>query len=121
MVARRILVLGLGLVLAACGQSGADASVPEDDSQIDCALGGSGSFERECAVERSVFDGALFLTVRHPDGGFRRFEVVGDGRGLAVADGAEFAEITVGDGRIDVAVGADRYRFPATIGDAQGG
>ena len=104
MVARRVLVLGLGLVLAACGQSGADASVPEDDSQIECALGGSGSFERECAVERSVIDGALFLTVRHPDGGFRRFEVVADG---------DLGKLG--------AVGADRYRFPATIGDAQGG
>ncbi len=118
MILRRAVLLALCVGLAACGQSSADASAPGDDSLIDCALGGSGSFAHDCAVERSVIDGTLFLTVRHPDGGFRRFEVLGDGRGLAVADGAQYADIAVGDGRIDVTVGPDRYRFPATIGNA---
>ena len=57
----------------------------------------------------------------HPDGGFRRFKVLTDGHGLEVADGAEDASTEVVDGRLDVQVGADRYRFPATVrGDGQG-
>ena len=57
------------------------------------------------------------LVVRHPDGGFRRFEVMRDGTGLAAADGAERAVVSLHEQGIEVAVGTDRYRFPARIMD----
>ena len=107
-------------MLAACSSDASEVPPPDPDDLIECALGGVVAFARDCAVERSREEGALFLVVRHPDGGFRRFEVLTDGQGLAAADGADKAQIAVhGDG-IEVAVGADRYRFPARIaGDAQ--
>jgi hypothetical protein len=102
------------LLLGACS---AEAS----DDFIECAVGGTTAFALDCAVERSEQDGTLFLVVRHPDGAFRRFEVLADGRGLAAADGAEPARVSTMEAGIEVAVGADRYRFPATIrGDGTG-
>jgi hypothetical protein len=86
---------------------------------IECALAGATAFARDCAVEQVRAAGGLTLVVRHPDGGFRRFEVLNDGRGLASADGADLAKIALREGGIEVAVAGDRYRFPATIaGDA---
>jgi hypothetical protein len=79
-------------------------------------------FLEECSVEQQLQDGTLFLTVRHKDGAFRRFEVVADGRGLVPADGAQEAISEMVDGRLTVRVGDDRYRFPATIkGDDSAG
>jgi hypothetical protein len=56
------------------------------------------------------------LTIRHDDGGFRRFRVLKDGRGVVTADGAEPALVsTIGSNAIEVQVGQDRYRLPATV------
>jgi hypothetical protein len=108
------------LLLAACSSGASEAPPPDPDDLIECALAGAGAFARDCAVERSREGQTLFLVVRHPDGGFRRFEVLTDGRGLASADGADQARIAVHGAGIEVAVGGDRYRFPATIaGDAR--
>jgi hypothetical protein len=87
-----------------------------DAGRIDCALAGETRFDRVCAVERMVAEGRNLLVLRHPDGGFRRFEMVGDGRGLVAADGFDDSRVRiVGDGMIELAVGEDRYRLPATV------
>ena len=68
------------------------------------------------SVEQSAAGQAVVLTLRHPDGGFRRLQVTQDGRGVAVADGALPAQVSVeGDRQIGVTIGADRYRLPATV------
>ena len=103
------------LLLAACGAAGGGPAVAEAGNLIECAVAGSGSFARDCAVERHLEQGTLMLVVRHPDGGFRRFEVLADGRGLAAADGAEPAQVSLAGESLAVSIGADRYRFPATI------
>ena len=41
--------------------------------------------------------GGDMLTLRHPDGGFRRLRIVQDGRGLVSADGAEEAKLVIID------------------------
>lgn len=105
------------LLLAGCSPEATNASPADEDALIECALAGAAGFARDCAVERIRERDTVFLTVRHPDGGFRRFEVLRDGRGLAAADGAERAEVSLREGGIEVAVGADRYRFPATVAD----
>ncbi|MDE8652722.1 hypothetical protein [Novosphingobium album (ex Liu et al. 2023)] len=103
------------ILLAACSSGKGDApKVAEGDEHIACAVGGAKEFAENCAVERAQADGALTLTVRHPDGAFRRFTVVKDGRGLTVADGAEEAVSRLDGGKLEVTVGGDRYRFPAT-------
>lgn len=87
---------------------------------IECATGGA-AFARDCAVEHGRQDGAPALVVRRPDGSFRRFVVTDGGRGLAAADGAERASTAVYAGELEVTVGADHYRFPATVlSDASG-
>jgi hypothetical protein len=103
------------LPLAACAQDAPDASAADADHRIACAVDGAAEFVRACQVERREIDGATILVVRHPDGGFRRFEVMSDGTGLATADGAERAEVNLREQEIEVAVGTDRYRFPARI------
>lgn len=105
----------LFLMLAAC-DAGPSSIVgdPEkgDDGHVACLIDGQSAWTRDCRYDQ---DGEI-LTLRHPDGGFRRFRIVGDGRGLEPADGAEGARIAiVDDGMIEVAVGADRYRLPASM------
>ena len=95
------------LLPAACGAPAA----PE--TRIECALAGAAAFERVCTLERAS-TGRLIL--RGPDGGFRRLRRTTDGRGVAAADGAEPATVTiVGRDLIEVAIGSDRYRLPAQV------
>ncbi|MET4895963.1 hypothetical protein RN629_02180 [Sphingomonadaceae bacterium jetA1] len=83
---------------------------------IPCALGGAGQFSDGCTVEQSADAEAVVLTLRHPDGGFRRLRVTRDGRGVVAADGAQSAQVAVdGDRQIAVTIGSDRYKLPATV------
>jgi hypothetical protein len=55
------------------------------------------------------------LTIHAEDGGFRRLRVTDDGRGVVAADGAEAARVHIVDANtIDVTLGNNRYRLPAT-------
>ncbi|GAA0338145.1 hypothetical protein GCM10009087_55780 [Sphingomonas oligophenolica] len=91
------------------------AAVESGDSII-CARQGSSDFARVCTVERAQGADGLILTVRHPDGAFHRLLVTKDGRGVIAADGAEKAVVTILDkDSIEVALGGDRYRLPATV------
>ena len=115
------------VALAGCGEPRTDhgtlAKVETDsrarrasDDSIVCAQGGSTDFARTCTLDRADSDSGLILTVRHPNGAFHRLLVTRDGRGVIAADGAEKAVVTViGSGEIEVALGGDRYRLPATV------
>ena len=119
--------LVLCAALAACGQPEGDTnslaeaeakarSDAADSGQIDCAVSGMTTFSRSCVVEREMANGELMLTIRHDDGGFRRFKVMKDGSGVVAADGAEPAIVTTqGPSSILVQVGADKYLLPATV------
>jgi hypothetical protein len=109
--------LTLLLLLAGCQvrEEGERQAGAADDDAIECALDGAARFERVCAVERAELDGGRALTVRHPDGGFRRFNVLTDGHGLAAADGADEAKTTIEGDTLVVTVDNDRYRFPVTL------
>lgn len=114
------------LLLAACSDphagdnalaqvESAQAEAAEDDGNILCARGGE-ALKRDCTVEQTQSERGLILTLRHADGGFHRLLVTRDGRGVVAADGAEPAKVTIPEpGTIDVALGADRFRLPATI------
>ena len=113
-VAALMLLAGCGGEAASSRDNSAAAAdaAPVDDGKADCALAGSGEWVRDCLVERV----GEMLTLRHPDGGFRRFRVLADGRGLEAADGAEAAKLSiVDDKRIEVVAGDDRYRLPARM------
>jgi hypothetical protein len=120
---RRLIGCALLLLLGACEvrdeseRPAAEATVAaEDPNAIACALDGADKFTRACTVERAPEGDTLFLVVHHPDGGFRRFEVLKDGHGLAIADGADEAKLAVEGEFLAATVAGDRYLFPATIG-----
>jgi hypothetical protein len=113
------------LLLAACGRGGepetmtngaAPPAPGEPDNRIECQAQGSASFERACSVESADSPRGRVLTLRKADGGFRRLLRTDDGRGVVAADGAEAAHVTLmQDGRIEVEIGGDRFRLPATV------
>ena len=107
------------ILLTGCGDKPATDPFAESGTQaerIDCKVGGASAFAQVCAIERVQGPDGLLLTIRHPDGGFRRLKVTGDGRGVVAADGAEQAVVSVaGDRQIEVTVGGDSYRLPATV------
>jgi hypothetical protein len=132
MIGRAALLASLFLV-AGCGGSDDGATSQESeapqaatpappattaaaDERIECALGGAQAFERTCTVDQETTRSGLTLTVRAPDGSFRRLLVTRDGRGVVAADGALPARVTpLGADRIEVAIAGDRYRLPATV------
>ena len=119
-------------LLAACGEQRTDhqtlakveaeqRAAADDEGRIVCARQGSSDFARACTVDRADSGDGLVLTVRHPDGAFHRLLVTRDGRGVVAADGAEKAVVTVlGSDSIEVALGGDRYRLPATVRNGAG-
>jgi hypothetical protein len=114
--------LGLAILLTGCGVGAATApeakpeQVFEDDGKLSCALAGADKFTRTCVLDKLSDENGKQMIFRHPDGGFRRFLVVTDGRGLVSADGADEASISILDDKIiEVAVNDDRYQLPAKI------
>lgn len=115
------------LMLAACHDRAADTKVlaqveaeqsrdAADEGRVNCALDGSKEMQRVCTVDRADTKDGLVLTVSHPDGGFHRLLVTKDGRGVVAADGAEKAQVAIVDGNeIEVGIGDDAYRLPATV------
>ena len=111
--------------LAGCGRDGAVpiAQTGKDagdqaarDGMIVCALAGADTFERTCTTEQITGPDSKMLVIRHADGGFRRFTILTDGRGLAPADGFDETRIRVlGANRIELSSGDDKYRLPAQI------
>ena len=126
----KIRLLASTLLLAGCGgpaeapavEANQAAVAPAvetavaDDGKVECARAGAAAFERICTIERSDGAQGRIITLRGPDGGFRRLLITRDGRGVVAADGAEPARVTpLSPDRIEVAIGRDRYRLPATV------
>jgi ribosomal protein L34 len=106
------------LFLAACGRPVEQANATlEDDGRIECRIGADTEYSRHCSVERARTEQGTLLTVRKPDGGFRRLMTTRDGRGVVAADGAEQAQVSiVGEDLIEVGIAGDSFRLPARIG-----
>ncbi|MFC4292151.1 hypothetical protein ACFOWX_06960 [Sphingorhabdus arenilitoris] len=87
-----------------------------DNGKIECALAGATEFTRSCESERIAGPNGQIAVIRHPDGGFRRFKILTDGKGLAAAEGADLVKITpISGDEIEVAIADDRYRLPANV------
>lgn len=101
-----------GMALVGCKRN--EAPPVDPASLIDCQPEGASAFEHICAVEKAESPDGTILTLRHPDGRFRRLLVARDGQGVTAADGAEPAEVRMsGEREIEVSLGGDRYRLPA--------
>jgi hypothetical protein len=99
----RISSAALALAVAGCG---AGSPLPQGET-VDCAIGNTADFAPVCILERAGDS----VVVHHPDGSFRRFTLDPARGGLSPRDGAE-ALVPAGD---SFAVGADRYRIPASL------
>lgn len=107
------------LVLAGCGSGVRNEADPAAE-RVECAFDGAADFAKDCTVERSGGEEGLILTIGRQDKGYRRFVVPADGRGIVAADGADAAKVTItGDNQVEVGIGRDRYRLPATIKQGQ--
>ena len=107
------------IALGACTEPAAPSPrelAAQDDAVdlIECALGDGSHFGADCSAER-VDAPSAELIVRHPGGGFRRFELAGDASGLVAADGADVAVNRLDGDMLEVRVAQDRYRFPARL------
>ena len=106
--------LCLVVLLGACSSGREDrAEATAIGEAIPCALGGAAGFTANCTIER---DGGK-LIVRHPDGGFRRFVSIEQGRGIAAADGADAVMAKRVGSDLEVRVAKDRYLLPV-VSDA---
>ncbi len=90
-----------------------DAKVADD--HIPCATG-TASLAPTCTYSREQTPAGLVVTIQRADGSFRRLLVTRDGHGVVAADGAQPARVRVtAPDEIEVALGNDRYRLPATV------
>jgi hypothetical protein len=118
------------LLLASCGGQPSDtvatptaevsnaavAAAQSEAPKFDCAAPGVADLTPVCTLDRADTPNRTILTLRHPDGAFRRLQITKDGRGVIAADGAEPAKVTpLGPDRIEVELGGARYRLPATV------
>ena len=136
MYMRTSSILALALILGACGEKSSREDAPgappevkslaqaeaaakqqrDDDGMVACAIAGATQFSRTCQIERNQEARGLVLTIRHPDGGFRRLLVTKDGRGVVAADGSEPAVVTpISPKEIEVVLAGNRYRLGATV------
>lgn len=110
---RGLLLVALGGALVACSKNEAapPPKVAEGAEHVECALGPGTGFTKDCAIERSRDGGVYKMVIRHPDGGFRRFEVDKDNT-IVSSDGADAAQVALNGTVAEVTVGEDRYRIP---------
>jgi len=100
-------------LLAACGSHGSDAIVGAQPVACGTSIA---ALAPDCTIERDTSPDGPVLTLRKPDGSFRRLLMVRDGRGVIAADGAEPARVSAAGGKdIDVAIGGMVYRLPARV------
>lgn len=119
----RISSAVLSLMLAGCGgpsenvvsanvqEVGSDLPAEPPAERVACAQADD-DYRPVCTIERLATHDGTIVTVRHPDGGFRRLRLRGNGSVVA-ADGAVSPTVIArSDANIDVAIGDMRYRLP---------
>lgn len=109
--------LAILLFASACSEGEVQAQAEAGADPIECAIGPGSDFGPDCLVERTSEGDAQVLVVRHANGGFRRFEQLPGGAGLAAFDGADVVTQKLEGDMLVIAVGGDRYRFPARAKD----
>ena len=119
------MILCATLLVSACNKTDQESLAQAEkgaddgalnDGKIQCALASGKTFTRVCETERIAGPGGQILVIRHPNGGFRRFKVLTDGRGLAAAEGADPTSIKIlNTGEIELSSGDDLYHLPAQI------
>ena len=110
----KLLSLLAILALGACGRSADSEAAAEHTAKIECRLNGAAAFERVCTMEGGEDERGFEMTVRRPDGGFRRLRHTGST--VETADGAEPARVTrLSNHWLEVEIGGDAYRVPPWV------
>ena len=107
--------------LAACSSQSPASGAAEQAGEaaaaavttVPCALAGAKTFEASCEAERRAMGGKTIVTLRHPDGGFRRLVELEGGKSFAAADGSDEVALEANGKDIEVTLGDDHYLFPA--------
>ncbi len=127
LIFKRSAILLAPILLISCSEKPQDdtkmikseqqaAAQAQDDGKIECALAGTTKYMRVCTTERIAGPDGQILVIRHPNGGFRRFKVLTDGRGVTPAEGADKTKISILDsGMIELSSGDDLYHLPAQV------
>lgn len=123
--------VALAVLLAGCGSGGSAPSSEATGGGVNgagtalntapCALGGASEFTQKCGLERTEVEGKSVVTLRHPDGGFRRLIELDGAKRYAAADGSDEAVIEANGGEIEVTLGDDHYLLPAPVKAVAGG
>jgi hypothetical protein len=101
-------------MLAGCGGGAPKEALPPGTPRIACAVNGA-PLKTACGMEERKGSAGRLIVIRHPDGGFRRLQLVTDGRGVVAADGALPARVRmISPKLIEVTVDGDVYHLPAT-------
>lgn len=104
------------LTLAACskGKQAQPEPAPtkKEENHVSCAPAGARDFTPACTREIGRGPDGETWVIRHPNGSFRRFVLIDQGRRIATADGADEVVATRVGGDLEVRVANDRYRFP---------
>src|SRR3546814_13111614 len=96
MFMRTFSVAALTLVLSACGSPGEQEEMADIDGKLYCAVDGANELTQSCTLERIEGPDGNGLVLHHHGGGFRRFRIVLDGRGVIPDVGARSEERRVG-------------------------
>lgn len=100
-------------ILAACSaKPGGDTPVGEE---IPCDLASNRTWAEKCRMEQVTKGDARFLVIHHPDGAFRRLELLKASPWLATADGAVPLVWSPKGPYIDVFVANKGYRLPESL------
>lgn len=100
-------LLAAGLILSACS---GEASPAPEGQVIDCAIGVGVDMGPDCIGEQ-LAGGEVFV-IHHPDGSFRRFEMLPDDAGIGLADGAGVLSQEREGDKLLIAVDDAKYLLP---------
>lgn len=113
MIRTLFMAASSSLLLAGCGDGARPAE--EEGRTIACGPVGAAT-DQPCLLQVRDDDGTLLLTLRQPEGGFRRL-VWPKGGALAAADGAEpLVAKRLPGGGVEARIGGWLYRIEAKSG-----
>ena len=105
----RQCVLFAAVILPAC--SGEISPDPEGQT-IECAIGAGADLAPVCVGEQVTGSEGQLFVIHHPDGSFRRFEMLPDDAGIGLADGAGVLRQEKEADTLLISVDDARYRLP---------
>lgn len=106
-------MLAATLLASGCGGPGAGSGQGTNVRAVPCAPDREAAL-RTCSLDVVRQEAGLLLTLRRPDGGFRRLDWP-DGGALAPADGAERIAVTRLAIGIEARIGGWRYRLEPAV------